>query len=184
MMPSTAPATPTFQQLPPPTDGEAITVKRRQAHRPRRTDQFPSSKVTAPAPTSGVRRSTCSMARCESPMAGPATTRLVRGIRRREIEGPIRLLAAGRHAGGDSALSRRDQGSADDAGGRRIPLAQRGAPPAARSVCLRPAGALVHRRALAGEGSRCSGHGDLPREHRGHLRRDRIRGLQRRRQAS
>jgi isocitrate dehydrogenase len=26
MMPSTAPATPTFQQLPPPTDGEAITV--------------------------------------------------------------------------------------------------------------------------------------------------------------
>ena len=41
-------------------------------------------------------------------------------------------------------------------------------------VCLRP-GALVQRRAVAGEASREGRHGDLPREHGRHLRRHRVR---------
>ena len=40
-------------------------------------------------------------------------------------------------------------------------------------VCLRP-GALLQGRAVAGEGAREGRHGDLPREHRGHLRRHRV----------
>ncbi len=41
-------------------------------------------------------------------------------------------------------------------------------------VCLRPV-QWFHRRAFAGEASGEGGHGDLPREHRGYLRRHRIR---------
>ncbi len=41
-------------------------------------------------------------------------------------------------------------------------------------------GALFQGRALAGEKARGRGHGDLPREHRGHLRRHRIRRAARR----
>ena len=44
-------------------------------------------------------------------------------------------------------------------------------------VCLRP-GALVQGRALAGQAPREGRHGDLPREHRGHLRRHRVRERQ------
>ena len=74
----------------------------------------------------------------------------------------------------------RDQGPAHHAGRRRLPLAQRGAAPEARSLRLRPAGALVRGRALAGQGAGGRGHGDLPREHRGHLRRHRVQGRDRR----
>ena len=58
---------------------------------------------------------------------------------------------------------------------RRHPLAQRGAAADARSVRVPAAGALVQGRALAGQASGEGRHGDLPREHRGHLRRHRIR---------
>ena len=76
---------------------------------------------------------------------------------------------------GVSSLSGRHQGTADDAGGRRHPLAERRAAPVARSLRVPPAGALVQRCAVAGEASREGRHGDLPREHRRHLRRHRIR---------
>ena len=70
---------------------------------------------------------------------------------------------------------RRHQGTADDAGRRRHPVAQRRAAPAARSLRLPAAGSLVQGRAVAGQASGEGGHGDLPREHRGHLRRHRVR---------
>ena len=59
---------------------------------------------------------------------------------------------------------------------RRHPLAQRGAAPDPRPLRLPAAGALVPGRALAGEAPREGRHGDLPREHRGRLRRHRVRG--------
>ena len=58
---------------------------------------------------------------------------------------------------------------------RRHPLAQRRAAADARPLRLPAAGALVQGRALAGEASGKGGHGDLPREHRRHLRRHRVR---------
>ena len=72
-------------------------------------------------------------------------------------------------------VSRRHQGPADHARRRRHSLAQCRAAPDARSLRLPAPGALFQGRALAGEASGKGRHGDLPREHRGHLRRHRIR---------
>ena len=72
------------------------------------------------------------------------------------------------------SLLGRHQGTADDAGRRRHPIAERHAAPGARPLCLPPAGPWYHGRAVAGEASREDGHGDLPREHRRHLRRHRV----------
>ena len=69
-----------------------------------------------------------------------------------------------------------DQGPADHAGRRRHPLAQRRAAPDARPVRVPAPGALVQGRALARQAPGEGRHGDLPREHRGHLRRHRVRG--------
>ena len=87
----------------------------------------------------------------------------------------IRQLAAGRHGRGVQGISRRHQRPAHHARRRRHPLAQRRAAPDARPLRLPAPGAMVHRRAVAGEASGEGGHGHLPREHRGHLRRHRIR---------
>ena len=73
-------------------------------------------------------------------------------------------------------LRRLDQGTADHAGRRRHPLAQRRAAPGARPLRLPAAGALFQGRALAGQGAREDRHGDLPRELGGHLRRHRMGG--------
>ena len=68
----------------------------------------------------------------------------------------------------------RDQGSADDAGRGRHPLAQRDAAPGAGPVLVHPPGALDSGGAVAGEGAAQGGHGRLPREHGGRLRGDRV----------
>jgi isocitrate dehydrogenase len=67
------------------------------------------------------------------------------------------------------------QGPADHAGGRRHPLAERGAAPGTGPVRLPAPRAVLQGRALAREGARQDQHGDLPRELRRHLRRHRIR---------
>ena len=77
-------------------------------------------------------------------------------------------------------LPRRHQGTAHDARRRRHPLAQRGAAADPRSLRVPAPGALVQGRALAGQAPREGRHGDLPREHRGHLRRHRVRRRHRR----
>ena len=105
-----------------------------------------------------------------------AQHRLARGAGRREGQEPAQQLAARRHPRGHRPPPGGHQGTADHAGRRRLPLAQRGAPPEARSLRLRPPGALVRGRAVAGQGAGGRGHGDLPREHRGHLRRHRVQG--------
>ena len=74
-----------------------------------------------------------------------------------------------------------DQGPADDPDRRRPPLAQRRAAPGARPLRLPAAGALLRRRPEPAARPVADGHGDLPREHRGHLRRDRMGGRDRRR---
>ena len=73
-----------------------------------------------------------------------------------------------------SAVSRRHQGPAHDARWRRHPIAQRRAAAGARSLRL-PAARAWFRACLTGEASGKGRHGDLPREHRRHLRRHRIR---------
>jgi hypothetical protein len=69
------------------------------------------------------------------------------------------------------------KGPADHADRWWDPLPQRGPPPDPRPLRLPAPGAVVHRRTLAGAPPREGGHGHLPREHRGHLRRARGRGL-------
>ena len=83
-------------------------------------------------------------------------------------------LAAGRHGRSVSRISRRHQRSADHAGRRRDSLAQCRAAPDARSLRLPAPGAIFQGRPLAREASGESRHGDLPRKHRGHLRRHRM----------
>ncbi len=100
--------------------------------------------------------------------------RVDRGLRGREGQGAVRHLAARRDAGGVQDLLRRHQGPADDAGRRRHPLAQRRDPPDAGPLRLSAPGALLQGRPVAGEGTREGRHGDLPREHGGHLRRHRV----------
>ena len=91
----------------------------------------------------------------------------------------VQQLAARRDRRGVPRVPGRHQGPAHHADRRRHPLAERGAAPDARPLRLPAAGALVQGRALAGEAPREGGHGDLPREHRGHLRRHRVRERQR-----
>ena len=58
--------------------------------------------------------------------------------------------------------------------GGGIRIAQRRAAPDPRPLRVPAAGALLRGRALAGEAPRAGRHGDLPREHRGRLRRHRV----------
>ena len=105
-----------------------------------------------------------------------AQDRLDRGLRRREGVHEVQQLAARRDDRGVPRVPHRHQGPAHDAHRRRHPLAQRRAPPAPRPLRLPAARALVQGRPLAGEEPAEGRHGDLPREHRGHLRRHRVGG--------
>ena len=149
----------------------------------RTTRSSRSSRATAPGRISGAPRSTCSTAPSRKAYGG-----------KRKIEW-FEVFA------GEKAKDRLDSWLPDDTikaiahylvaikgplttpVGRRVPLAQRGAAAAARPLRLRAAGALVHRRALAGEAAGAGGHGDLPGEHGGYLRRHRVEGGHRRRRS-
>ena len=74
------------------------------------------------------------------------------------------------------ALPRLDQGPADHASRRRLPLPQRRPAAETRSLRLRPARPLFRGGPLAGQGAGARGHGDLPREHGRHLRGHRVQG--------
>ena len=99
--------------------------------------------------------------------------RLDGGARRAEGVRRDRLVAPGRDRRRVPRVPDRHQGPAHHAGRRRHPLAQRRAAPAHRPLRVPAPGAVVPGRAVAGEASRARRHGDLPREHRGHLRRAR-----------
>ena len=98
------------------------------------------------------------------------------GLRRREGQQAVQHLAARGDRRGLPRVPGVDQGPAHHAGRRRHPLAQRRAAPDARPVRVPAPGALVQGRALPGQAPGEGRHGDLPREHRGHLRRHRVRG--------
>ena len=102
-------------------------------------------------------------------------------LRRREVDAGLRSrrLAAARDARGAARVRGLDQGTADDAGRRRHPLAQRRTAPGARPLRLPAPGPVLQGRAVAGQGAGEDRHGDLPRELRGHLRRHRVRGRER-----
>ena len=104
---------------------------------------------------------------------------VVRGLRRPEGLRPVRRVAAAGHPGSHRAPPRLHQRPADHARRRRHPQPQRGAPPEARPLRVRPPRALLRGRAFAGDRPGEGGHDHLPREHRGHLRRDRVRGRDR-----
>ena len=84
-------------------------------------------------------------------------------------------LAARRDARRLPRVPGRHQGTAHHARRRRHPLAERRPAPGARPLRLPAAGALLPGRADAGQAARAGRHGDLPREHRRHLRRHRVR---------
>ena len=87
----------------------------------------------------------------------------------------VRQLAARRDGRGLPRVPGRHQGPAHHPDRRRHPLAERGAAADARSLRLPPPRALVRGGAVPREAPREGGHGHLPGEHRGHLRRDRVR---------
>ena len=100
--------------------------------------------------------------------------RLVRGAGRREGQGAVRRVAAERHHRGGQAVQGRHQGPADHARGRRHPQPERDAAAGARPLRVRAPGPLLRGHPGAGEASRPDERRDLPREHRGRLRRHRV----------
>ena len=107
-------------------------------------------------------------------------------LRGREVHQGVRpgRLAARRDARDPQGLRGFHQGPADDAGRRRHPQAERRAAPAARSVRLPAAGAVLRGRPESGQGAGKGQHGDLPREFGRHLRGHRVgRGVGRRQEA-
>ena len=110
---------------------------------------FPSSRATAPGPTSGARRSASSTPRWRRPTAASARSpgRRCSPARRRSTR--VEQLAARRDGRGLQEVPRRHQGPADHAGRRRHPLAQRRAAPDARSLRLPAPGALLQGRAVS-----------------------------------
>ena len=138
----------------------------RSLHRGRRHRPRHLARQRARARRRGRRRPTAASGRSPGWRSTPARRRS------RKFED----LAARRDRRRLPRVPGRHQGPAHHADRRRHPLAQRRAAPDARSLRLPAAGALVQGRALAGQASREGRHGDLPREHRGHLRRHRVRG--------
>ena len=153
---------------------EKITMGRRHADRARRADH-PLHRGRRHG-----RRHLAGRASASSTLPWRAKhgkrDRVEGGAGRREgVQADGRLAARG--DGGDvPRVPHRHQGTAHDAGRRRDPLAQRGAAPDPRPVRVPAPGPLVPGRALAREAPRAGRHGDLPGEHRGHLRRPRGRG--------
>ena len=108
------------------------------------TRSSPSSKATAPAATSGAPACACSTPRSRRPTAARRRSPGSRSRRREGVQQtnnwlPDETIEAFRE------VPRRHQGPAHDADRRRHPLAERRAPPAARSLRLPPPRALVHR---------------------------------------
>ena len=90
-----------------------------------------------------------------------------------------RLAAAGDASTRSQEFRVSHQGAAHHAGRRRHPLAERHAAPGARPLRLHPPGALLRGRRRAGEGAGEGQRRDLPREHRGRVRRHRVEGRHR-----
>ena len=105
-----------------------------------------------------------------------APDRVEGSLRGREGQQAPEHLAARRDRRGLPRVPRLDQGPAHDSDRRRHPLAERRAAPDAGPLRLPASRALVQGRALARALAGKGRHGDLPREHGGHLRRHRIRG--------
>ena len=135
-----------------------------------------SSKATAPAPTSGARRVRVFDAAVEKAYGGERKVAWMEVFAGEKAFTAVRRLAAGRDARRDQRVPRLDQGPAHDAGRRRHPLAERHAAPGARPVRLHPPGALLRGRRQPDEGAGEAQRRDLPREHRGRLRRHRVEG--------
>ncbi len=102
--------------------------------------------------------------------------RLARSPRRRESVQPDGELATRRDARGVPRIPRGHQGTVDDAGRRRHSIAQRRAAAGTRSLRLSAARPVLQGHGDAGQAAGPGGHGDLSREHRGHLRRHRVSG--------
>ena len=159
-----------------PQDGAKITLADGKLSGPGPTRSSRSSRATAPAATSGAPACGSSTPRSRRPTAASGKIAWIEVLRRREGLQAVQQLAARRDRRGLPRVPGRHQGPADHADRRRHPLAQRRAAPDARPLRLPAPGALLQGRALAGEAPGEGRHGDLPREHRGHLRRHRVRG--------
>ncbi len=109
---------------------------------------------------------------------GQAQGGLVRDLCRREGEQDLRRgdVASEGHAGRDPRLPGRDQGTAHDARRRGHPQPERRPAPGTRPLRLRAARLLGPRRPFPRARAGAAGRRDLPREHRGRLRGDRVGG--------
>ncbi len=97
-------------------------------------------------------------------------------LRRRKSVREFRQLAPRRNRRRVPQIFGRHQRPAHDSGRRRNSLTQRRIATDARPLRLSATGALVRRRAEPSEKTGRRRHGDLSREHRGHLRRHRMGG--------
>ena len=164
-----------------PPQGQKITIPERQARRARPADH-PVHRRRRHRPGHLARLGARHRRRRAEGLRRQTQDPLDGGVRGPEVQRPVQHVAAGRNRHGLPRIPGVDQGPADHAGRRRHPLAERRAAADARSVRLPAPGALVQGRAFAGQGAGEGRHGDLPREHRRHLRRHRVRGRQRRQQ--
>ena len=147
---------------------------------PRPARSFRSSRATAPAPTSGAPRSTCSTPRCKRPTAASAQVAWLEVLAGEKAKNqldswlPDDTLAAIAH----HLVAIKGPLTTPVGGGFRslnVALRQK----LDLYACVRPV-RWFDGRALAGQGAAGRQHGDLPREHRGHLRRHRVQGAERR----
>ena len=107
---------------------------------------------------------------------GKAKNRVVRGLRRRQGHREVRRVPAAGDTRRTRVLPRIDQRAAEHAGRRRHPVVERHHAPGPRSLRVRAAGPLLHRRPFAGQRAGEGRHGDLPREHGGRVRGNRMAG--------
>ena len=134
----------------PPPQGKKITISRGKLNVPDNRS-FRSSKATAPAAISGAQPCACSMPRSQKSYGGKRKIQwmeIYAGEKSFNMSGTWLPDATVR---GVPRLPRVDQRPADDAGRRRHPLAERRVAADARSVRVPAAGALVQRRAFAGQ---------------------------------
>ncbi len=133
----------------PRPGASSISIRERGASSSPTTRSSPSSRATAPAPTSGTPPSPSSTPRWRRPTAASARSAGWRCWPGRRPSTQTGELAARGHPRRLPRLPGGHQGPAHHARRRRHPLAQRGAPPAAGPLRLRAPGALVRGRPLA-----------------------------------
>ena len=173
----TSPGTTMSKPFTPPANGQPITMGSGQQARRARQPDHPVHRRRRHGPRHLARERARARRRRREGVRRQAQDRLVRRstpARRRTSSSTTGCPTRPSRPSASTSSASRARSTTPDR--RRHPLAQRRAAPDARPLRLPAAGALVQGRALARSSAREGRHGHLPREHRGHLRRHRVRG--------